>query len=49
MHDIIEATHDFVKTSFMAKPHYSFNDWHIMYNHSLTVEELATRIAKDIE
>lgn len=47
--DVIEATRNFVKASFIAKPHYSFNDWHIMYNHSLTVENLAVKISKNIE
>lgn len=47
--DVIGQTREFVKNSFIEKPHYSFNDWTVMYNHSITVEEMAMLISKDME
>lgn len=43
-----EKTKEFVKQAFIRNPHYSFNDWKIMYDHSITVYEVALRIAKDV-
>ncbi len=42
----IEKTRDYIKKAFEEKPHYSFDDWTIMYNHSLKVAELSEKIAE---
>ena len=47
--DLIEKTKEFVKQSFQKNPHYSFNHWSVMYDHSVKVQELAMQIANDID
>lgn len=47
--NLIEQTRRFVATQFQEHPHYSYNDWTVMYNHSLKVEEIARRIAAEVE
>jgi len=46
--EIIGKTEEFVAKEFQGNPHYSFNDWTVMYNHSLKVRDIALRIAKDL-
>lgn len=41
----IEQTKQFVKESFIKNPSYSFNNWKIMYNHSLKVMDTALEIS----
>lgn len=43
---LISQTEAFVKQTFIDKPHYSFNDWSVMYNHSVTVKDMALEIAQ---
>ncbi len=45
---VIQKTRDFVKKAFQENPHYSFNDWHVMYDHSCRVEEIARKIAESV-
>ena len=45
----IERVKEFVKKQFIKNPDFSFNDWRIMYNHSLKVEEIAMKIAESVE
>lgn len=45
---IIEQTKEFVKDAFKKNPHYSFNHWSIMYDHSVRTQELALKIADKI-
>lgn len=49
MEEIIEQTKRFVKEKFQRHPHHSFDDWSVMYNHSVTVQELALNIAEEVE
>lgn len=44
--DIIKKTDDFVKESFQKNPHYSFNHWSVMYDHSVKVKDLALEVAR---
>lgn len=44
----LEIAEDFIKKAFKANPHYSFDDWRIMFNHSVKVKEDAMKIAKKI-
>ena len=46
---IINETREFVKDKFRSNPHYSFDDWHVMYNHSVMVEKIAMKISKNIK
>ncbi|QQS15703.1 MAG: HD domain-containing protein [Candidatus Moraniibacteriota bacterium] len=46
--DIIERSKQFVKDSFVAHPHFSFNDWSVMYNHSCTVASFAGMIGANV-
>lgn len=48
-HDLIEKTKEFVKHSFQENPHFSFNHWSVMYDHSVNVQELAMKIAEEVE
>ncbi len=48
MNFITNQVEKFVKDSFEKNPSYSFNDWTIMYNHSLMVRDVSFKIAKDI-
>ncbi len=45
---IIRESKRFLKESFVKHPHYSFNDWRIMYDHSILVMKFALRIAKKV-
>ncbi|OGM01638.1 hypothetical protein A3K72_03690 [Candidatus Woesearchaeota archaeon RBG_13_36_6] len=45
----IEKTKEFVKQRFIENPDFSFDDWKVMYNHSLKVEEIALKIAESVE
>lgn len=45
----IKTVRKFVKNAFKENPHHSFNDWRIMYNHSLTVESLVLKLAKHFD
>ncbi|MBI4175674.1 MAG: HD domain-containing protein [Candidatus Aenigmarchaeota archaeon] len=47
--EAIERTKAFVRDSFVARPHYSFDHWSVMYNHSVLVQEIALKIAKGME
>lgn len=49
MRDEILKTGLFVKEKFRENPYYSFNDWHVMYNHSIIVEKLASRISRGMK
>jgi len=46
---IVEKTKAFVKAAFQANPHYSFNHWSVMYNHSVNVQKIAIKISEKIE
>ena len=48
MNEIFDATKKFLKKSFVQNPSFSFNDWRIMYNHSVKVFALSLRIAEKI-
>jgi putative nucleotidyltransferase with HDIG domain len=48
-HKLVNKTKDFVKRSFQENPHYSFNHWSIMYNHSVKVQGLAMKIAEEVK
>lgn len=45
----INQIEKFVKDSFVENPSYSFNDWTIMYEHSLKVKDIALQIAESID
>ena len=45
---LIDKTDAFVKKAFQDNPHYSFNHWSVMYNHSVIVKELAIKIANEV-
>jgi len=46
--DLVQKTDKFVREAFRANPHYSFNDWTVMYDHSVQVKDIALRIAEHI-
>ena len=46
--EIIIRTEVFLAQEFKAHPHYSFNDWAVMYNHSLKVRDIALKLAEDM-
>jgi len=48
-HNLIDKTNAFVKKAFQDNPHYSFNHWSVMYNHSVNVQKLAMEIANEVE
>lgn len=48
-HNLVDKTNAFVKKAFQDNPHYSFNHWSVMYNHSVNVQNLAMEIANDVE
>ncbi|MFA7245383.1 MAG: HD domain-containing protein [Candidatus Magasanikbacteria bacterium] len=48
-HDLVDKTDAFVKKAFQDNPHYSFNHWSVMYNHSVNVQNLSMKIANDIK
>ena len=45
---VIAKTEEFLAQEFQKHPHYSFNDWTVMYDHSLKVRDIALRIAEDV-
>ena len=47
--EIINIAKRFVEKSFKQNPHYSFDNWKIMYNHSLLTYEISQQICKEIE
>ncbi len=47
--ELIEKTKQFVKDSFTKHPHYSFNDWSVMYNHSVLTQEISLKIAQEVD
>lgn len=47
--DLVDKTKHFIKDAFQENPHYSFNHWSVMYNHSVNVQELAMKIASEVE
>jgi putative nucleotidyltransferase with HDIG domain len=49
MEDLIQKTDEFVKEAFIANPHYSFDHWSVMYNHSVKVKEIALQIAETMD
>jgi len=46
--DLVEKTEKFVRESFRTNPHYSFNDWTVMYEHSVKVKDIALQIAEHV-
>ncbi len=46
--DLVSRTREFVKCAFKQNPHYSFNDWSVMYNHSVLVQEIALKISESV-
>lgn len=46
--EFIAKTEEFVRGAFQRHPHYSFNDWTVMYEHSVKVRDIALQIAKDM-
>src|SRR3989344_558296 len=42
----IAETEKFVAQEFEKHPHYSFNDWTVMYNHSIKARDLALQICE---
>ena len=45
---LVNKTEEFIKTQFQEHPHFSYNDWNVMYNHSVKVKELALKISESI-
>lgn len=45
----ILKTREFVKNAFIENPHYSFNHWSVMYNHSVLVFEFAEKLLSEIK
>lgn len=43
--EAIKKVEDFVAQEFEKRPHYSFNDWTVMRDHSFKVRDLALQIA----
>jgi putative nucleotidyltransferase with HDIG domain len=46
MENFVQKTEEFIKNAFIANPHYSFDHWSVMYNHSIKVKEIALQIAE---
>jgi putative nucleotidyltransferase with HDIG domain len=46
--DAVEAAKHFVRDAFIKNPKFSFNDWTIMYDHSLHVLDLSLKISKKV-
>jgi len=46
---VIEKTKRFIKREFRSRPRFCFNNWKIMYNHSLLVEKFCLELAKKIK
>lgn len=44
----IKKVEAFVEEEFKKHPHHSFNDWMVMYNHSVRVRDLALQIGKEM-
>ncbi len=49
MRDWVGDTREHVKSAFLANPHYSFNDWTVMYDHSVRVYNIALDIAAHVK
>ena len=45
---LITQTEEFVKQAFIQNPHYSFDDWTVMYNHSVMVKDIVLEITNEI-
>ena len=45
---VIAKTEGFLAQEFQQHPHYSFNDWTVMYDHSRKVRDIASQIAEDM-
>lgn len=43
-HKIVDQVKEFVKQAFVKNPHYSFDDWTVMYDHSCQVAQMAEKI-----
>ncbi|MHB1086950.1 MAG: HD domain-containing protein [Minisyncoccota bacterium] len=46
--DAIRATESFVSREFEKHPHYSFNDWTVMRDHSFKVRDIALQIGEGL-
>ena len=46
MNQVIERVEAFVAEEFEKHPHYSFNDWKVMRDHSIGVKEIALQICE---
>lgn len=46
-HPAVQKTITFLKDAFQKHPHYSFNDWTIMYDHSVNVMRKSLELAED--
>src|SRR5262245_35164162 len=42
---VVKTVEAFVAQEFEKHPHFSFNDWRVMYDHSLKVRDLALQVA----
>ena len=47
--ELITQAEEFVKQSFTENPHFSFGHWSVMYDHSVTVKNIALKIAEQVE
>ncbi len=45
---VIQEVQDFIKVQFQENPHFSYNDWTVMYDHSVMVKDLALQIAQSV-
>jgi putative nucleotidyltransferase with HDIG domain len=46
--EIIKRVEEFVAQEFEKHPHYSFNDWRVMFDHSVKVKEIALVISETL-
>lgn len=46
--ETILKTEEFLAQEFQKHPHYSFNDWTVMYDHSRKVRDIALQLAENI-
>lgn len=46
---IFVKTEKFLKQRFIKYPHWSFNNWRVMYEHSIDVKNIALKLAKKIK
>ena len=47
--DPVKKTEEFVAREFKKHPHYSFNDWTVMRDHSIKVRDLAMQIGEGMD